>query len=145
MRLTSEMFAAYLVRRVFADGGFAAVVRRGADAAGAVFVVLRDRQGAIRLLGPTPTSGWSSSIPKGPSDISRWSRRTEIDRAPGRGVPAATSRQPFASRGMGSSVRRPNSRRAGSNDRMPSPAARAAGWSRAALTMERQSSTFSVR
>ncbi len=56
MRLTSEMFAAYVVRRVFADGGFAAVVRRGADAAGAVFVVLRDRQGAIRLLGPAPQS-----------------------------------------------------------------------------------------
>ncbi|RIY01275.1 DUF1491 family protein [Aureimonas flava] len=54
MRLTSEMFAAAVVRRVFSDGGFAAVVRRGADAAGAVFVVLRDRQGAIRLLGPAP-------------------------------------------------------------------------------------------
>jgi hypothetical protein len=56
MRLTSEMFAAYVVRRVFSDGGFAAVVRRGADAAGAVFVVLRDREGAIRLLGPAPQS-----------------------------------------------------------------------------------------
>ncbi|WP_294644793.1 DUF1491 family protein [uncultured Aureimonas sp.] len=56
MRLTSEMFAAYLVRRVFADGGFAAVMRRGADAAGAVFVVLRGRDGAIRLFGPAPQS-----------------------------------------------------------------------------------------
>ncbi|WP_279477799.1 DUF1491 family protein [Aureimonas sp. SK2] len=56
MRLTSEMFAAYLVRRVFSDGGFAAVVRKGADAAGAVFLVLRDRTGGIRLLGPAPQS-----------------------------------------------------------------------------------------
>ena len=54
MRLTSELFAAWLVRRVFSDGGFAAIARRGSDAAGAVFVVCRDRLGGVRLFGPAP-------------------------------------------------------------------------------------------
>ncbi len=54
MRLTSELFVAALVRRVFGDGGFAAVERRGAEAAGAIFVVARDRAGALQLFGPAP-------------------------------------------------------------------------------------------
>ncbi|MFD2237029.1 DUF1491 family protein [Aureimonas populi] len=52
MRVTSEFFVAALVRRVFADGGFAAVERRGAEAAGAIFVVQRQRDGSIALFGP---------------------------------------------------------------------------------------------
>ncbi|WP_062016511.1 DUF1491 family protein [Aureimonas sp. AU4] len=54
MRLTSEIFAAALTRRVFADGGFAAVVRRGAEAAGAVFVTVRGRDGSLRFYAPAP-------------------------------------------------------------------------------------------
>lgn len=54
MRLTSEIFVAALVRRVFSEGGFAAVERRGAEAAGAVFVVARDRTGGLQLFGPAP-------------------------------------------------------------------------------------------
>lgn len=54
MRLTSELFVAALVRRVFADGNFAAVERRGASAAGAVFVCARARDGSVRLFGPAP-------------------------------------------------------------------------------------------
>jgi hypothetical protein len=56
MRLTSEIFAAALTRRLFSDGSFAAVERRGAEAAGAIFVVARDRSGGIRLFGPAPQS-----------------------------------------------------------------------------------------
>ncbi len=56
MRLTSEIFAAALVRRVFGDGGFAAIERRGAEAAGAVFVVARGRGGELALFGPAPQS-----------------------------------------------------------------------------------------
>lgn len=52
MRITSELFVAQLVRRLFADGGFAAVMRRGAEMAGAVFVVRRARDGSIELYGP---------------------------------------------------------------------------------------------
>lgn len=52
MRITSELFVAQLLRRVFADGGFAAVLRRGAEAAGAIFVVARGRDGTATLFGP---------------------------------------------------------------------------------------------
>lgn len=51
MRITSELFVAQLVRRLFADGTFASVLRKGADAAGAVFVVVRRRDGGIGLYG----------------------------------------------------------------------------------------------
>ncbi|ALN73983.1 DUF1491 family protein [Aureimonas sp. AU20] len=54
MRLTSEIFVAALVRRVFGDGGFATVGRRGAEAAGAIFVVARSRSGEFQLFGPAP-------------------------------------------------------------------------------------------
>lgn len=54
MRLTSEIFAAAMTRRVFADGGFAAVARRGAEAAGAVFIAVRGRDGALRFYAPAP-------------------------------------------------------------------------------------------
>ena len=56
MRVTSEFFVAQLVRRVFADGAFAAVVRKGAEAAGAIFVVARGRGGAVTLLEPAAQS-----------------------------------------------------------------------------------------
>jgi hypothetical protein len=52
MRVTSDLFAAQLVRRVFSDGGFAAVERRGAEAAGAIFILVRQRDGALDLYGP---------------------------------------------------------------------------------------------
>lgn len=56
MRITSELFVAQLVRRVFGAGGFAAVERRGADMAGAIFVVQRSRDGSIALYGPAVQS-----------------------------------------------------------------------------------------
>ncbi|RFC62100.1 DUF1491 family protein [Fulvimarina endophytica] len=52
MRITSELFVAQLVRRVFNDGGFAAVERKGAASAGAIFVTCRDRQGRVILHAP---------------------------------------------------------------------------------------------
>lgn len=52
MRVTSDFFVAHLVRRVFSDGGFAAIERRGAEAAGAIFVLARRRDGALDLYGP---------------------------------------------------------------------------------------------
>lgn len=54
MRITSELFVSQLTRRVFAEGGFAAVVRRGSDMAGAVFVLTRARDGTLTLYGPAP-------------------------------------------------------------------------------------------
>ncbi|KHJ54917.1 DUF1491 family protein [Aureimonas sp. OT7] len=52
MRITADLFVAQLIRRVFADGGFAAVERRGAEAAGAIFVVVRHRDGSVQLYAP---------------------------------------------------------------------------------------------
>ena len=56
MRLTSETWVSALVRRILGEGGFAAVIRRGNAQAGAVFVTVRDRDGAVRLLVPAPQS-----------------------------------------------------------------------------------------
>lgn len=54
MRLTSDFFIASLIRRVFADGGFAAVEQKGAEAAGAIFIRQRTRLGLETLFAPAP-------------------------------------------------------------------------------------------
>ncbi|EHK53596.1 DUF1491 family protein, partial [Allomesorhizobium alhagi] len=54
MRVTTDLFVSALVRRIFAAGGFAAVVKRGATEAGAVFVIARGRLGDASLYGPAP-------------------------------------------------------------------------------------------
>jgi len=65
MRVTSDLWVSALVRRAFAAGGFAAVERRGATEAGAIFVVARSRLGRLRLFGPAPQSSYDGA---GPSD-----------------------------------------------------------------------------
>lgn len=54
MRLKSEIWASALIRRVFADGGYGAIERRGAAEAGAIFVRVRHRDGDETLLAPAP-------------------------------------------------------------------------------------------
>jgi hypothetical protein len=54
MRLRSDIFVSALVRRVFSGGGFAAVEHKGADAAGAIFLRQRHRDGSETLYGPAP-------------------------------------------------------------------------------------------
>lgn len=56
MRLKSEIFVSALIRRVFAAGGFAAVEKKGAEEAGAIFVRQRLRDGRENLYGPAPQS-----------------------------------------------------------------------------------------
>jgi hypothetical protein len=63
MRLTTDFWVSALVRRVFKDGGFAAVLQRGSDSAGAVFIVLRDRFGTVSLFGPAPQTGYDGARP----------------------------------------------------------------------------------
>jgi hypothetical protein len=63
VRITTEFWVSALVRRVFSEGGFAAVLQRGSDSAGAIFVVSRDRLGFVRLFGPAPQSGYASARP----------------------------------------------------------------------------------
>ncbi|MCR9139036.1 MAG: DUF1491 family protein [Alphaproteobacteria bacterium] len=56
MRLTSDLWVRALMRRVFADGGFAAIEKAGSPEAGAIFIKVRDRSGEVTLLGPAPQS-----------------------------------------------------------------------------------------
>ena len=54
MRIRSDIFVSALTRRVFSDGGYAAVVAKGAEASGAIFVRQRFRDGLETLFGPAP-------------------------------------------------------------------------------------------
>ncbi|WEZ84007.1 DUF1491 family protein [Rhizobium sp. 32-5/1] len=56
MRLKSEIFVSALIRRVFNAGDYAAVLRKGAAEAGAIFIRQRSRQGTEILYGPAPQS-----------------------------------------------------------------------------------------
>lgn len=56
MRLTSEFWVGAHVRRCFAEGAFAAIARRGAAEAGAVFIKVNRLDGTVDLYGPAPQS-----------------------------------------------------------------------------------------
>ena len=56
MRVIADLFVSALIRRVFGSGGFAAVERRGASEAGAIFIRQRFRDGLETLYGPAPQS-----------------------------------------------------------------------------------------
>ncbi|MCP9233209.1 DUF1491 family protein [Mesorhizobium sp. M0904] len=63
MRVTTDLWVSALLRRVFSAGGFAAVVKRGATEAGAVFVLARGRLGEMALFGPAPQTSYDSARP----------------------------------------------------------------------------------
>lgn len=54
MRLKSHIFVSAVLRRAFALGGYAAVLRKGADDAGAIFIRQRTRMGTETLFAPAP-------------------------------------------------------------------------------------------
>lgn len=54
MRLKSEIVVTAMIRRVFGLGGFAAVEKKGAEAAGAIFIRQRFRDGLETLFAPAP-------------------------------------------------------------------------------------------
>lgn len=56
MRLRSDIFVSAITRRVFSRGDYAAVLRKGAEAAGAIFIRQRTRDGQETLFGPAPQS-----------------------------------------------------------------------------------------
>ncbi len=56
MRLRTDLFVSALLRRAFAGGGFAAVLHKGAEEAGAIFLRQRSRLGLETLYGPAPQS-----------------------------------------------------------------------------------------
>ncbi|MDQ6436860.1 DUF1491 family protein [Mesorhizobium sp. LHD-90] len=63
MRVTSDLFVSALLRRVFASGGYGAVMRRGAFEAGAIFVTSRDRFGETTLFGPAAQASYDDAKP----------------------------------------------------------------------------------
>ncbi|WP_265515668.1 DUF1491 family protein [Nitratireductor luteus] len=63
MRITSDLWVSALVRRVFADGGFAAIRRRGAREAGAIMVLFRKPFGEVDLFIPAPQTSYDDTRP----------------------------------------------------------------------------------
>lgn len=64
MRVTTDLWVSALLRRVFGAGGFAAVAKRGAAEAGAVFVLSRGKFGDTVLFGPAPQTSYDSARPE---------------------------------------------------------------------------------
>ena len=65
MRLQSHIWVAGFLRAQQAKGGFAAVARKGAEEAGAVFVIHNRLDGFFSLYGPAPSASF------GDDDLSR--------------------------------------------------------------------------
>lgn len=56
MRVTSGFWVSAFIRRCHQEGAYAVVRRRGAEEAGAIFIVLDPLDGSRRLFGPAPQS-----------------------------------------------------------------------------------------
>src|SRR6516162_2450370 len=63
MRLKSAVWVAAYIRRCHIEGAFAAVRRRGAEEAGAIFVKLNRLDGTAELFGPGPKSVFDAARP----------------------------------------------------------------------------------
>lgn len=63
MRVTSDFWVSALTRRLQNEGGFSAVIKRGATEAGAVFLILRSRTGELGLYGPAPQVDYDEARP----------------------------------------------------------------------------------
>jgi hypothetical protein len=63
MRLKSAVWVAAYVRRCNVEGVFAAVRRRGAEEAGAIFIVLNHLDGTADLYGPAPQTAFDEASP----------------------------------------------------------------------------------
>lgn len=63
MRVTTDFWVTALMRRVFSEGGFAAIHRKGAAEAGAIFVLRRTRLGELELYGPASQTSYDETKP----------------------------------------------------------------------------------
>jgi hypothetical protein len=63
MRLKSSIWVAAYLRRCAVEGAFAAVRRRGAEEAGAVFVKVSRLDGMAALYGPAPQTAFDDARP----------------------------------------------------------------------------------
>lgn len=62
MRLRSDIFVSALVRRIFAEGGFAAIEKKGAAEAGAIAIRQTMRDGSENLFLPALQSADNAEI-----------------------------------------------------------------------------------
>lgn len=63
MRVTSALWVGAYVRRCYVEGAFAAVLRKGAEEAGAIMVVVDRLDGTSDLYAPAPQSAFHESRP----------------------------------------------------------------------------------
>ena len=63
MRLKSGIWVAAYLRRAQVEGAYAVVRRRGAEEAGAVFIVISRLNGTASLYGPAPQSAFDEAQP----------------------------------------------------------------------------------
>jgi hypothetical protein len=63
MRLKSSIWVAAYVRRCNIEGAFAAVRRRGAEDAGAIFIKLNRLDGTAELFAPAPQAAFDEAHP----------------------------------------------------------------------------------
>jgi hypothetical protein len=63
-RVTSALWVAAYIRRVFVEGAFAAVARRGAEEAGAIFVAVDRLDGTVDLYGQAPQTAYDDERPR---------------------------------------------------------------------------------
>src|SRR3954462_5203578 len=63
MRLKSAIWVSAYIRRCHGEGAFAAVRRRGAEDAGAIFIKLNRLDGTAELFAPAPQSAFDEAQP----------------------------------------------------------------------------------
>lgn len=63
LRLKSAIWVAAYLRRCSLEGAFAAVRRRGAEEAGAIFIKLNRLDGTAELFGPAPQTAFDAAQP----------------------------------------------------------------------------------
>ncbi len=63
MRLKSGIWVAGYIRRAQVEGAFAAVRRRGAEEAGAIFIKVNRLDGTADLYGPAPQAAFDEAQP----------------------------------------------------------------------------------
>lgn len=63
MRLKSAIWVAAYMRRCQVEGAFAAVRRRGAEDAGAIFIKINRLDGSADVYGPAPQTAFDAGMP----------------------------------------------------------------------------------
>lgn len=63
MRLRSDIWVGALIRRAEIEGAYAALRRRGAEQAGAIFIVVNNLEGRFSLYAPAPQMVFDEAAP----------------------------------------------------------------------------------